>query len=497
MSRAATPSQPAPGGQINAFEAILRMCAAAAPKPWFPRAYAQAVGMKPDRLYQLIEHLWLDGLVEKAEGAPETGPGLTLTQAGRDVLDDPATLQRLKEGRAVKPGDRGGIVREVVRRQERPVVSRVLVAANIAWFVYSIFLASSSTDSLISFLSSGLLGGGDLNEVLARSGAISGPLAVQGQWWRLATSCFVHIGLLHIAMNMNCLLQLGKVAEQMWGRVRFLVIYALAGLGGSVVGVGLMPQGLLAGASGAICGVIAAEAVWVLCNGHLLPRGVASRWRMNLLTNAFLLVLISMIPHVSWQGHLGGALTGAFVALVMQVQRFGPSPWRWAALLALLPLPWLGYVFIQHERAVNPDWAGMKADEVSEDKERQQFNADLAGRVGKEPKKAYDAFLKERGILNFPPGQRDAAEAERVKQMLGEQRETVKQLADDLARAGPYKSERVEKARQAGIAFTDAVNDLLATAERRLRAGEEWTAEDRAKIQKAKDAYQNWGDALK
>ena len=88
------------------------MCAAAWPKPWYPRVYAQSAGIPQEQLYYYLEDLWLDGLVQKAEGSPETGPGLTLTEAGRDVLDDPAALQRLKEGRAVKPGDQGGAVRE-------------------------------------------------------------------------------------------------------------------------------------------------------------------------------------------------------------------------------------------------------------------------------------------------------------------------------------------------------------------------------------------------
>src|SRR5665213_199113 len=264
MSEAAT-SPPTPGQKLHPFEAILRMCARTAPQPWYPRVYAQSAGISQHTLYGYLEDLWLDGLVRKVEGAPETGPGLTLTEAGRDVLEDPAALQRLKEGRAVIAGDRGGIVREVVRRSEKPVVSRFLFGVNVAWFLYSLYLASTLSD-VVGFLSGGFTGKpGPLNEVLARSGALSGQFWAEGQWWRLATSCFVHIGLLHIALNMNFLLQAGKVVEQMYGRVRFLVLYAFAGLGGGCLAVAMQPQYLLAGASGALCGVIAAEAVWVLC----------------------------------------------------------------------------------------------------------------------------------------------------------------------------------------------------------------------------------------
>ncbi|HBI43263.1 MAG TPA: hypothetical protein DDY78_10460 [Planctomycetales bacterium] len=358
MSEAAIPQpHPSPGQKLHPFEVILRLCAKTAPQPWYPRVYAQSIGISPDALYEYLEDLWLDGLVRKAGGSPETGPGVTLTPAGRDVLDDPAAMRRLREGRAVIAGDRGGIVREVVRRSEKPVVSRILLGVNLAWFLYSLYLAWVESGAM-GFLSSGFLGDVDhLDDILARSGALSGQFWAQGQWWRLATSCFVHIGLLHLGFNMNFLFQAGKVVEQMWGRLRFLVIYAFAGLGGGCLAVAMQPQALLAGASGALCGVIAAEAVWVLCNGRYLPRSLAARWRGNLTTNAILIVGISLIPGVSGWCHLGGALTGAAVALVMQVQRFGPSPWRWAVLLALVPLPWLGYGLIEHERATNPHWA--------------------------------------------------------------------------------------------------------------------------------------------
>ena len=54
------------------------MCAGTAPQPWYPRLYAQSVGMSQAGLYQYLEDLWLDGLVQKAEGSAETGPFLKL-----------------------------------------------------------------------------------------------------------------------------------------------------------------------------------------------------------------------------------------------------------------------------------------------------------------------------------------------------------------------------------------------------------------------------------
>ena len=262
------------------------------------------------------------------------------------MLDDPAALQRLKEGRAVIVGDRGGIVREVVRRSEKPVVSRFLFGLNVAWFLYSLYLASRRRGcSRLSFRRPSPASSAPLDEmscpVRAPCRGISG---CKGQWWRLATSCFVHIGLLHIGLNMNSLLQAGKVVEQMWGRVRFLVIYALAGLGGGCLARGEAAARSTGWRVGRHCAASSRRKPFGCCaTAAILPRSLAARWRGNLMTNGILIVVISLIPGVSGWCHLGGAMTGAAVALVMQVQRFGPSPLRWAVLLALVPLPWAGY----------------------------------------------------------------------------------------------------------------------------------------------------------
>ncbi len=303
---------------MNPFEAVLRMCAAAWPKPWYPRAYAQAAGVRQDQLYYYLENLWLDGLVEKAEGTPETGPGLTLTPAGREVLDDPAALERLKQGRAVKPGEQGSMVREAIRLRTRPVATIGLIAVNVVAFLYTIYLAFKM-GIVADFIGLSPFGGGNpqVAVVIAQAGGIDGADWLNGQWWRLLTSCFIHIGALHILANMYALYCVGGEVERWWGPVRYLVIYLFAGLGGSVLALALAPTGVMAGASGAICGVLGAAAVWVLCNGRHLPRSVAGQFRRNLLINAVLLIFISMLPGVSWQGHLGGAVIGAAVALVM------------------------------------------------------------------------------------------------------------------------------------------------------------------------------------
>jgi len=90
-------------------------------------------------------------------------------------------------------------------------------------------------------------------------GANYGPYTLTGDWWRLLTSCFVHIGILHIAFNMWCLWSLGAMAERLYGRATFACVYLLCGISGSMGSVlWHHSPSISAGASGAIFGLAGA-----------------------------------------------------------------------------------------------------------------------------------------------------------------------------------------------------------------------------------------------
>ena len=93
-------------------------------------------------------------------------------------------------------------------------------------------------------------------DALLRWGANYGPLTLTGgQWWRLFTSMFLHIGLIHIAFNMFVLFQAGPFVERLLGNAAFLVVYLVSGLAGALVSLAWNPNVVSAGASGAIFGV--------------------------------------------------------------------------------------------------------------------------------------------------------------------------------------------------------------------------------------------------
>src|SRR5205814_7937958 len=136
-------------------------------------------------------------------------------------------------------------------------------------------------------------------------------------------------GVLHIGMNMYALWRLGALLERMWGRWPYLAIYLVSSIGSSLAALWLsQSHALTAGASGAICGLFGALVTRMLLNKSHLPARVVQAYQSMILTNVVLLVVISLFPGVSWQGHLGGAVAGAFVAVPLNMARFGVGPQR-------------------------------------------------------------------------------------------------------------------------------------------------------------------------
>ncbi len=132
-----------------------------------------------------------------------------------------------------------------------------------------------------------------------------------GEWYRLVTSTFLHLGLLHIAFNMYALYLFGPLLEQLYGHIDYLIIYFLCGIGGSVMTILFAPEVPAAGASGAIFGLFGLAFV-VSRRRHLLlgpqARAMLSQVGALLVVN---LVFTFAVPGISWTGHIGGLLVGA------------------------------------------------------------------------------------------------------------------------------------------------------------------------------------------
>ena len=134
--------------------------------------------------------------------------------------------------------------------------------------------------------------------------------------WRLITVLFVHDsnGIWHVALNMLALWMLGRSLEPLLGRGRFLTLYLLSGLGGSVAVVLLGFDTFVVGASGAIYGLFGAL---LIIGRHIGANitGIAVVLGINLVIT-FLPLLYGGGVRVSWQAHLGGLLVGLLVAFI-------------------------------------------------------------------------------------------------------------------------------------------------------------------------------------
>jgi rhomboid protease GluP len=177
----------------------------------------------------------------------------------------------------------------------KPFMTYVLLALNILIFSYIEWQGdSTSVLTLIEF------------------GAKYNPGIMDGEWWRIVTSMFLHIGLLHLFMNMLALFYLGTAVERIYGTIRFTGIYFLAGIFGGIASFMLNPH-VAAGASGAIFGLFGALLYFGVRNRKLFFRTMG--W--NLLFVIGLNIAFGvMVPQVDNGAHMGG-LVGGFIASII------------------------------------------------------------------------------------------------------------------------------------------------------------------------------------
>jgi membrane associated rhomboid family serine protease len=150
------------------------------------------------------------------------------------------------------------------------------------------------------------------------------PGVADGAYWQLATSAFTHVSLFHIGFNMMALWVLGPQLELILGRARFLAVYLLSGLAGSAAVYWLSATNTpTLGASGAIFGLMGALVV-IAFKVH----GSASA---ILPWIAFNFALTFLVPHISWQGHVGGFVGGVLLAaLFAYAPKAGRTRWQLA-----------------------------------------------------------------------------------------------------------------------------------------------------------------------
>jgi membrane associated rhomboid family serine protease len=163
-----------------------------------------------------------------------------------------------------------------------------------------------------------LRGGSTNPEILVQFGANYGPLILDGEIWRLFTSMFLHIGAEHLAFNSIALIIFGFEMERIYGRNRFLVLYLLSGLFGSLASFAFNgPHQFSAGASGAIFGIIGMNLAFFFFYRHRLGEYGRQRRNMILILIGINLVLGYTIMPVDNLAHIGGLVAGFLLGYIM------------------------------------------------------------------------------------------------------------------------------------------------------------------------------------
>lgn len=196
-----------------------------------------------------------------------------------------------------------------------PVVTYALIAINLA--VWAIVQAAPSVAHLLSLHLANYCsaqGYPRLGFDSANCAAFGGTYA-PGVWhggpWELITSVFTHQEVWHIATNMLSLWMIGPLVENALGRVRYLIAYLACGVGGSLLVVAAGPQyGYTLGASGAIFGLLGILVVLFIRHGLPLQQiGTV------LVLNLFITFTLHNV--ISWQGHIGGLITGLVIGALV------------------------------------------------------------------------------------------------------------------------------------------------------------------------------------
>jgi rhomboid protease GluP len=163
------------------------------------------------------------------------------------------------------------------------------------------------------------------SNILVSFGAINTEkIVLYNQWWRLIAGMFLHLDIIHLAINMVSLYIIGSIVQQTYSNTAYLFAYLATGITGSLLSLFLSPYFLLVGASGAIFGLFG------LLVGHYAIYGsIPSMSRQSVISNFWIIIGLNTligfsITIVDISSHIGGMLSGfIFGYLTSRFKKYG------------------------------------------------------------------------------------------------------------------------------------------------------------------------------
>jgi membrane associated rhomboid family serine protease len=231
----------------------------------------------------------------------------------------------------------------LAQKQPWAPISYTLFAINILVFIAMLYagvdLFQPTTEQLLAW------------------GANAGTKTMDGEAWRLLSSAFLHIGLVHLGVNMFVLWKVGPFLERLFGSVTFLIFYFVSAIGGSEASLWWNEFGVSAGASGALFGIFGSLLGYLLVKPPGMSAAIMTQlrfWALNFIV--LNIAFVFFLAGVDQAAHGGGALAGLLIGLLAgAMQKNSVLKTRilkhGILLLAGVGLCWASWVTLQKETA--------------------------------------------------------------------------------------------------------------------------------------------------
>ena len=366
---------------------------------------------------------------------------------------------------APAPPSVGDRIRDAVFEPHPAPVNRFMIAAQVVVFALGLYTALTHNITLADYLSTG-------RSPLTERLVVSPAQLARGEWWVLITAAFVHVGWLHLVVNLVSMGALGPTVEGMLGSRRYLVLWLLSAMGGSVL-VALRGQSA-AGSSGVVCGLVGALAAFFALYHRHIGRHTTARFREWLVKTTVIVVAFSLLPWVSGAAHLGGAMAGAVAGALLAVQRFGPPLWRLAALAGVVALPAASAVILLERGIVGASRTPEQSAALESAVFALRSGPELDAVVRRA--RAIDDDLLER-MRALPPGERPRDQVRSALAALNKLRAEQSHVLTLLIQTGQYRTPTVELCRRAAGTLLEYRLRVTQYYEECLRRGDQWALE--------------------
>ena len=216
--------------------------------------------------------------------------------------------------------------REKIMRSKKPIVTTTLIAINVIIFalMYILGNGSESTQTLVDF------------------GANYVKLTKSGEFYRIITSAFLHIGILHLILNMYSLSVIGTQIEYFYGKVKYIILYLFSAIMGSLFTVVLSSSNTVAaGASGAIFGLLGALLYFGYNYRGYIGNSIIGQVIPVILLNLF---IGFTTPGIGNAAHIGGLIGGYLISMILGFDKENKASRIHGTIITTILLGFLIYI---------------------------------------------------------------------------------------------------------------------------------------------------------